>query len=424
MSQGYRVYGYRWVVLAAVMFVNFTIQMLWIAYAPITSVAASYYGVSDLAVGFLAMSFMIVFVVMSLPAAWLIDTKGFRLAVGLGGVLAAAGGVARGLAGDDYTLVLLATLAIAVGQPFLLNAWTKMPAHWFDRRQRATAVGLTTLASMLGIAAGMALTPPLADALSIASVQLVYGLLAAAGAAVFLAVARERPATPPGPPGEDERVLMLDGLKHALRVRPFLIMLLVAFIVMSTFNGVTTWVEQIIKPRGFSPTEAGTMGALMLVAGVIGAVVLSALSDRSGHRVRFMVVALAASVPGVLGIAFAQSALLLYAFAALLGFFLVAVLPVGMQYAAEIATPTPEGTSTGLIQLCGQVSVVSVYVMEALRTGGGSFWVSLALAAGLLAVMAVVLSRLRDPGTAAASAAPADAAGLVPATEGAGPEGE
>ncbi len=397
-SQGYRVYGYRWVVLAAVMFVNLTIQMLWIAFAPITSLASSYYGVSDLAIGFLAMSFMIVFVVVSLPAAWVIDTRGFRVAVGFGSVLAAAGGVLRGLAGADYTLVLLATIAIAVAQPFLLNAWTKMPAHWFDRRQRATAVGLTTLASMLGIAVGMALTPPLAEALSIPTVQLVYGGLAAAAAVFFVLVARERPATPPGPPGEDERVLMLDGLRHALRVRPFLLMLLVAFIVMSTFNGVTTWVEQIIKPRGFSPTEAGTMGALMLVAGVIGAVVLSALSDRSGRRVRYMIIALAASIPGILGVTFASSALLLYAFAALLGFFLVAVLPIGMQYAAEVANPTPEGTSTGLIQLCGQVSVVSVYVMEALRTGDGSFWVSLVLASALIAVMAVLLSRLPDPG--------------------------
>ena len=329
MSGEYRVYGYRWVVLAAVMFVNLTIQMLWISYAPITSLASDYYGVSDLAIGFLAMSFMIVFVFVSLPAAWLIDTKGFRLAVGFGAVLAAAGGIARGLAGANYTLVLLATFAIAVAQPFLLDAWTKVPAMWFGRRQRATAVGLTTLASMLGIAVGMALTPPLAEALSIATVQLIFGLAAAVAAVAFLVLARARPATPPGPPGEDERALMLDGLKHALRVKPFLVMLGVAFIVMSTFNGVTTWVEQIIKPRGFTPTEAGTMGALMLVAGVIGAVVLSALSDRSGRRVRFMVIALVASVPGVLGVAFASSALLLYVFAALLGFFVVAVLAAG-----------------------------------------------------------------------------------------------
>jgi MFS family permease len=240
------------------------------------------------------------------------------------------------------------------------------------------------------------LTPILADMTSIATLQLVYGLLAAATAVAFLALARERPATPPCPPGMDARTLMLDGLKHALRVRPFLVMLGVAFIVMGAFNGVTTWVEQIIKPRGFSPTDAGVMGALTLLAGIIGAVVLSALSDRRGKRVRFIVIALVATVPGMLGIAFASSTWLLFAPAAALGFFLVAVLPIGMQYAAEITHPTPEGTFNGLIQLCGQVSVVYVYVMAALRTADGAFTVSLVLSAALLALGALVVSRLRD----------------------------
>ncbi len=405
----FRVYRYRWVVLAVFMLVNVTIQMLWISYAPITSLASDYYGVSSLAVGLLAMSFMIAFIPLSLPAAWVIDTRGFRVAVGFGVIMMAVFGIARGLAGANYTLVLLSTIGIAIAQPFLLNAWTKVPANWFPPGQRATAVGLVTLASMLGVALGMALTPVLADAMSIAGVQLVYGGLAAVTAVAFLALARERPATPPCPPGMDERALMLDGLKHALTVRPFLVMLGVAFIVMGAFNGVTTWVEEIVRPRGFSPTEAGIMGALMLLAGIIGAVVLSALSDRHGERIRFMVIALVATVPGMLGIAFVSTTWLLYAFAAVLGFFLVAVLPIGMQYAAEITNPTPEGTSNGLIQLCGQVSVVYVYVMAALRTPNGSFTVSLLLSAGLLLVGAVVVSRLKDAAPAAPPATLPDA---------------
>jgi len=422
----YRVYGYRWVVLAVFMLVNVTIQMLWISYAPITSLAAEYYGVSDLAIGILAMSFMIAFIPLSLPAAWVIDTRGFRLAVGFGVVMMAVFGIARGLVGTNYTLVLLSTIGIAVGQPFLLDAWTKVPANWFAQSERATAVGLITLASMLGIALGMAITPVLADSVSIATVQLVYGLVAAVSAVAFLALARERPATPPCPPGMDERALMLDGLRHALRVKPFLVMLGVAFIVMSAFNGVTTWVEEIIHPRGFSPTDAGIMGALMLLAGIIGAVVLSALSDRQGKRIRFMVIALVATVPGMLGIAFVSSTLLLFAFAAVLGFFLVAVLPIGMQYAAEITNPTPEGTSNGLIQLCGQVSVVYVYIMAALRTADGSFTIALLLSAALLAACALAVSRLKDAAPVAestvvhAAPAPADAFGAAAAAAPAG----
>ena len=39
-SQDYRVYPYRWVVLLAFMFINLTIQMLWISFASITGPAA------------------------------------------------------------------------------------------------------------------------------------------------------------------------------------------------------------------------------------------------------------------------------------------------------------------------------------------------------------------------------------------------
>jgi MFS family permease len=154
MSDQYRVYGYRWVVLGVFMFANLMVQMLWISYAPITSLATEYYGVSTLAIGVLSMSFMIAFIPLAMPAAWVTDARGFRPAVTLGVVLMAVFGVTRGLAGTDYTLALLSTIGIAAAQPFLMVTWTKMPANWFAPRERATAVGLVTLASMTGIAVG------------------------------------------------------------------------------------------------------------------------------------------------------------------------------------------------------------------------------------------------------------------------------
>ena len=109
-------------------------------------------------------------------------------------------------------------VGLAVAQPFLLDAWTKVPANWFAQGERATAVGLVTLASMLGIAVGLVLTPILADAMSIATVQLVYGAARGRHGGRLRALARERPATPPCSAGMEERALMLDGLKHALTV--------------------------------------------------------------------------------------------------------------------------------------------------------------------------------------------------------------
>src|SRR5512139_4295374 len=108
----FRLYGYRWVVLGVFMFINLTIQMLWIAYAPITGPAAQFYNVSDLQIGLLAMTFMIAFIPLSIPVSWAIDTYGFRLTVSIGAILMGIFGVVRGLVGTNYSLVLISTIGI------------------------------------------------------------------------------------------------------------------------------------------------------------------------------------------------------------------------------------------------------------------------------------------------------------------------
>lgn len=397
MREQYKVYGYRWVVLGVFMFINLTIQMLWITYAPITGPAAEFYGVSDLQIGLLAMTFMIAFIPLSIPVSWVIDTYGFRVAVGIGAALMGIFGLLRGFAGSDYTLVLWSTIGIAISQPFLLNAWTTVPAKWFPVDVRATMVGMVTLANLIGTALGMILTPILVESMSIADVQLLFGGIAAFSSVLFILLAREAPPTPPCPPGQETRALMLDGLKHAFTIKPFWFYLIASFIGLGIFNGLTTWVEAIIRPRGFTPNDAGTLGALMIVGGLVGAIVLPALSDKQQKRQRFLMIAFVGAIPGLLGLTFAESSVSLFGSAILLGFFLVSAMPIGMQYAAEITCPTPEGTSNGLIQLFGQGAVVFVYIMEAMKTSDGSFTPSLILALALLIISAGLVTQMKDP---------------------------
>ncbi len=397
MTTQYKIYPYRWVVLAAFMFINLTIQILWISYAPITGPAAEYYGVTDLQIGLLAMSFMIAFIPLSIPVSWVIDTYGFRIAVSIGAILMGVFGILRGLAGENYTLVLWSTFGLAAAQPFLLNAWTKVPANWFAIEERATAVGIVTLGNLIGTALGMVLTPILLESTSIATIQLIYGGIAAFSAVIFLIFARETPPTPPCPPGMEVRALMLDGLKHAFTVKPLWFSLLVSFIGLGIFNGITTWIENIIRPRGFTPTDAGTLGALMIVGGVIGAVVIPAFSDKQRKRQLFLYIAFIGAIPGLIGLTFATTSTLLFGSAFVMGFFLVSAMPIAMQYAAEVTQPTPEGTSNGLIQLFGQGAVVFVYIMEAMKSADGSFTPALLLAIGLLVISIFFVSQMKDP---------------------------
>ncbi|HWQ45635.1 MAG TPA: MFS transporter [Longilinea sp.] len=397
-NQEIRLYPYRWVVLGVFMFANLMIQLLWISYSPITGQAAEFFNVSDLQIGLLAMVFMIAYVPLSMPVSWAIDTFGFRKAVGLGTLFMGVFALVRGFAGTNYPLVLISTIGIAISQPFLMNSWTTVPARWFEKEFRATAVGLITLSGLLGVALSMILTPILLESLgNPATLQLIYGAVAALSSLLLILLARDNPPTPPSAENEVVRALVLDGLKNAVKNKMFWLLVFIQFLGMALFNGLTTWIEPIVRGRNFDSTQAGYLGALMLVGGVVGAIVLPALSDKQHKRKFYLFIGFIFAIPFLLGITYANLFPLLLISAFGLGFFLTSASPIIMQFATEITYPTPEGTSNGILQLFGQVSVVFVYLMEAMKTADGSFTPSLLLATGLLVLCVGVISFLKDP---------------------------
>jgi MFS family permease len=393
--EGPKTYGYRWIVLLAFALIALMTQVLWITFAPITSAAAQFYQKPDLMIGLLSMSFMIVYIVVVLPSAWAIDTWGFKRAVGFGAVLSAVFALARGIFASNFTVVLVSTIGIAVGQPFVIGSITKVAARWFPAEERATAAGLGTLALYLGPLAAMFLGPFLVLRIGLPRLLLSYGIATAAASAVFIVLAREHPPTPAGP---DERALMLDGLKAMLRQRDFLFLLVMFFVGLGLFNGVSTWVEDIIRPRGFSITQAGTLGGLMLVGGIVGAIVIPLVSDKLRLRKPFLLLALLGLLPGLLGITFAAGTGLLLLSGFAFGFFLLSAGPIGFQYGAEITHPAPEGTSNSLLIVAGQVSGIAFIIgMDALKSPATkSMTVPLLGLAGMTLVAVVLAALVRE----------------------------
>jgi sugar phosphate permease len=400
-QNNFKIYGYRWVVLLVFMFVVAINQLLWITFAPITGSAASFYGVSDLSIGLLSMSFMIVYVVISIPASWTIDTYGIRVAVGIGVTLTGIFGLLRGLFASSYTIVLIAQIGIAIGQPFILNAVTTVAARWFPVRERATAAGLGSLAMYLGILVALVLTPYLTIQSQIPGMLLIYGIVSMIAVVVFFALIKERPPTAPCRPDQEERSLVFDGLKESLRIKDFVLLLIVFFVGLGVFNAVTTWIEDIVRPRGFSITQAGNIGGLMIVGGIIGAVVIPLLSDHYRKRTPYLLMAVMGATVGLVGITFATSYWLLLVSAFVFGFFLLSAGPIGFQYGAEVTYPTPEGTSNGLLLLMGQISgIVFILGMDSFKSPEtGSMTLPLIILIGLMVLSLLFCARLREATT-------------------------
>ena len=365
----FKVYKYRWIILIAYMFIVAVNQLLWITFAPITSDCTKFYHVSDMQIGMLSMCFMLVYLVVSIPASWVIDTYGIRLGVGIGAALTGVFGLVRAFAGTDFTILMLAQIGIAAGQPFLLNALTKLAARWFPIEERATASGLGSLAMYLGVLVGMLLTPFLTKDHGINGMLMIYGVVSFISALLFLIIVKERPATAPCLPGQEERSQIMDGLKNTLRNKGFYLLMIIFFVGLGVFNCVATWIEDIVKPRGFNAEQAGLAGGLMILGGILGAIIMPLLSDHYRKRIPFITIALAGSIIGIAGITFTTSYSLLLASSSILGFFLLSAGPIGFQYGAEITYPTSESTSNGLLLLMGQISGITfIFAMDSFKS--------------------------------------------------------
>ena len=371
--------SYRWVILAAFMLISLVIQIQWLTHAPIARAAAVYYKgqfnpESFVNIDMLAMMYMLVYLVMCIPASYFIDTWGIRLGVGLGAVLAAIGATIKGFYGYSFTAVLVGQLFLSIAQPFILNAITAVTVRWFPIKERALAAGLASLAQYLGIVIAMVVTPLMivsspsnpAYGSGIDHMLKVYGILTVVSSVLVILVFREHPSVQPSDEPY-ERFDFIKGFRHILGLRDMLITILLFTVGLGIFNAVSSMVDAITANLGVQDSN-GMIGGLMLVGGIVGAIVIPALSDYTRRRKIFLVICLAGMLPGIAGLTFAAKLtggvgvhpLAAYHLALtsgfILGFFVMSAGPIGFQYAAEVSAPAPESTSQGLLLLSGQIS--------------------------------------------------------------------
>lgn len=380
---------YRWVILFSIVPIIISTEMMWLSLAPISSLAESFYGVDGIWITLFTMSYMIMFVIFSIPASWVIDRYGYRSSLVFGAVLTAFFGLTRAFFAGSFPLVIVSQFLIAMGQPFLLNISTKVPANWFPIDERATAAGILTMAQYVGFALPMVIAPVVAETSGLPAVMMIFAIIAACSAVVSILFTREKPAVPPPGPKSQKEDFSVASMRKLFRNRAYLLALLICFISMGIFNTILTLIESILLPRGITSMEAGIIGAVFVIAGVLGAIVLPIVSDRLQKRVPFFVASIIALVPLYLGMTFLSGFLLLALTAGIAGFSIMGVAPILFQHGSEVAYPTQEGTSLGTILLMGQISgVLFVFLFEALSAGFGSVIPS------MLAVVAITAAEI------------------------------
>jgi len=355
------------------MFLTLVIEIQWLTHAAVARPAAFFYqGQFDpdsiINIDLIAMLYMVVFIVMSLPASYIIDTFGIRAGLSVGALLTLVFSLTKAYGADSFKLVVLSQTGLAVAQPFILNSVTAVTARWFPLKERALMAGLLSLAQYLGILTAMLVIPTMIGSdpsqadygQGFQSMLLVFGWISAAAALLVLLFFKENKN-----PGafEYERSGFIPGLKQMSRNRDMIIMLVLFLIGLGVFNAVSSMTDAIAAEAGVDDSD-GLIGGMMLIGGIIGAVVIPALSDHFQKRRLFMVICMAGMIPGFIGLGLTplltdQVSLVYWVSVAspfLLGFFVMSAGPVGFQYAAEINRPAPESASQGLLLWAGQIT--------------------------------------------------------------------
>jgi len=367
-----------------------------LAVAPLTPFLLESLALSRAQVGLFLPAVYLGGVLMALPAGWLTDRLGVRLALGLGQLLV---GAMITLAAWSPDLPVLLTLLVLGGFGFsVLNPATgKAVVEWFPPRERGTAIGIKQTGLTLGGLAAALVLPPVALAWSWRHALSVAGALSVVSA-VLVAILYRRSPTDPTTPVVDRPELA--ALGAFLRRPPILVVFGCGLALSIAQSSLLAYLVLYAKDTfAVSAVTAAQFLALAQVGGTVSRVVWGVTSDRSfgGRRRPGVVVTAAIGAASYAALAFGHLLplwlMVPLAFVAGVGAFGW----VGLYFAlvAEIGGPRYAGLLTGAATACSWSGtligpLIFGVVLEA--TGGYTLpW--LILTATALAVV-VTLPRL------------------------------
>jgi len=146
------VYKRRWLMLFLFSCISLTNGFQWLHLNIIGDVVLTYYNVSmpeglfqmETALDWLSMLHMIVYIVLIVPATWLLDKKGLRVVMICGSLFNALGAWIKVacVSQDRFALLIFAQTICALSPIFILGMPARLAAVWFGPNQVSTATSI------------------------------------------------------------------------------------------------------------------------------------------------------------------------------------------------------------------------------------------------------------------------------------------
>jgi predicted MFS family arabinose efflux permease len=389
-----------WPVIAAYALVCAATQILWLTYAAITTETARRYGVSVGAVGWLAEIFPLLYVVLAIPAGILLD-RWFRPTLAAGGALVALGGLVR-LGGETFAWAMAGQALVAVAQPVVLSAVSKLAGEYLPVDQRADGIALGSAGNFVGMLLALLLGPTLGSHGQLERLLMLEAVLAVLPA-VALAIVLRRP----GHESEEHAAIEGSAARALWALAPMRTLCGLVFLGFGIFVALATWLQTLLQPSHVSETAAGALLVGMVVAGIAGCAVLPPLIARRRTERGFMRAVVLVACVGCLTLGatpwIGVRAVALVA----MGIVLLPALPVILTAAEQLAGAAA-GTAGAIVWLAGNLGGLAVALLVQILVHHP---LAAFLAMGAVSLLGLPLAaRITSPGNDERPGAPAAAA--------------
>lgn len=185
-----------------------------------------------------------------------------------------------------------------------------------------------------------------------------------------------RPPTPVGPSSETPKLHLRESVGAVVKSPELWLVLVPFWVYVGFFNSVSSLLNQIMLPYGFTEDEAGIGGAVLIVVGLVAAAITSPILDRN----KAFVLSLKSLIP-VIGICYliftwmpethdAGGVAGPYVVLAILGAASFSLVPVALELLTELSHPLSPEVTAVVAWAGGQLfGAIFVIVSDALTEG-------------------------------------------------------
>ena len=357
----------KWLIIAGFSLLLGVNQFLWLTFATIVISTEAHFGVNEFFANLLTLMFPIIFVLLAIHSGKVLDNIGYKKIVSLAALLMLIGSIIRWLGADHYWTVFAGQLLIAIAQPYITNAINQVTSDWFDKSQIATVTGVIMGGMFLATAFGAFAPAPLIEAFGFSGMLLINVIITAVAVVGFLLVVVEKPK-------QQDSAISLHEIESLLKNKRLWFISLAVFIAMGYFNGLSNWIAPILAPRGIDEATAGTITAMLIVGGILGALLIPLFSDYLQKRRIFLILAtlVGASATYPLLYLTTGTATLLLSF--ILGFFLLAGYPLLIAAAEDTVHASQAAKAVAMLMMMGNLGgVIMVLLMQGVKGLTGSW---------------------------------------------------